>query len=528
MLLLALTPALGGCAASTRQSRDPNTLVALELGDADTLNPLFSNNEYSSQYESFVLDSLVDYGDDFKPIPGLATSWTGTPDGLHWTLDLRHGVRWSDGAPFTSKDVVFTWAAMLDPATGDPYRGQFTYIKRVTAQGPYRVRFDLGNPNALFVTEALNADILPEHLLGKVPHAHLRATTFGEHPISTGPYLLQSWRHDETLTFVRNPYWWGGTPTVKRMIFQVVLNDQARTDAMEQGNADVDDGIPTSAYQIMNADVKAGRTSKLELLHIPDLYTIFMYLNFKRPGLGDVRVRRAMMYGWDREAVVNGYYRGDEALATSITPVGLRRWYDPDVKQYPYDPSRARALLEAAGYLPGSDGIRRKGKQRLSYALDLAGNGGAGQDFAAEFQSDMKSIGIGITLRTLDYATFIDQTNDGEYDLAYSGWGGVPDPDQVSLLACDEFPPNGNNTMYYCDPRMNRILALGLQTIPYAKRKPIYDRMQQLYAEDVPDLYLFYDYYRAAISPRVHFNVAHALPGQYLWRDVATWHLGPL
>lgn len=527
LLLAFATLWLAGCAAAASTHRDPNTLIALELGDADTLNPLFSNNEYSSTYENFVFDALAQVGDDFKMIPDAAKSWSSTPDGLHWTVELRRDVRFSDGVPLTSKDVVFTWQAALDPATGYPYRGQFLYIKKVTAQGPYRVRFDLSSRNALFETLALNLYILPEHILGKMPHAHIRASDFGEHPIGSGPYILQSWKHDENLTFVPNPHWFGGAVTVKRMIFQIVLNDQARTDAMEQGVADVDDAIPTSAYQIMQSDDKSGRANVL-LLHIPDLYTIFIQVNFRGPGLGDLAVRRAMMYGWDRKDMVDRYFHGDEDLATSMTPTGLRRWYDPNVMPYPYDPARARALLDAAGYRPGPDGVRRKGKVRLSYTLDLEGNGGAGQDFGAEFQADMKAIGIGISIRTLDYATWVEHTNAGNYELAYGGWGGTPDPDEQTFLACDQFIPNGNNMSFYCDRRMDRVLSAGLQTFDYRKRRALYDQMQQIYAEDVPQLYLYYDYYRAALSRRVHLDLKTALPGQYLWRDVAHWELGAL
>ncbi|MGH7662418.1 MAG: ABC transporter substrate-binding protein [Vulcanimicrobiaceae bacterium] len=527
-LLLAFAALwLAGCAASANAHRDPDTLIVLELGDADTLSPLFSNNEYSATYEGFVFDALAQVGDDFKMIPDAATSWRSTPDGLHWTVDMRHDLRFSDGVPLTSKDVVFTWQAALDPATGYPYRGQFLYVKKVTAEGPYRVHFDLSNKNALFVTNALNLYILPEHILGKIPHGHIRASDFGEHPVGSGPYVLASWKHDENLTFVPNPHWFGGTPKVKRMIFQIVLNDQARTDAMEQGVADVDDSIPGSAYQIIQGDDKSGRTNLL-LLHIPDLYAIFIQVNFRTPGLGDLAVRRAMMYGWDRKDMVDGYYRGDQELATGLTPAGLRRWYDPNVMLYPYDPQRARALLDAAGYRLGPDGVRRKGKLRLSYILDLAGNGGAGQDFGAEFQADMKAIGIAISIRTLDYATWVEHTNAGNYQLAYGGWGGTPDPDEQTFLACDQFIPNGNNMSFYCNPKMDRILSEALQTFDFDKRRALYDRMQEIYAEDVPQLYLYYDYYRAAVSRRVHFDLKTALPGQYLWRDVVNWQLGPL
>jgi peptide/nickel transport system substrate-binding protein len=518
--LLLGAASLVGCAAA-RVQRDPNTLVVLERGDGDTLDPLFSSNAYAALYQSFIFDGLVGVGADFTDIPALATSWKSTPDKLHWTVDLRRGVRWSDGAPFTSKDVVFTWNAMLDPKTGFLYRGQFTYVRTVTAAGPYRVHFDLRTKNALFVSQALGSPILPEHVLGKVPHAQLRTTDFGEHPIGTGPYLLQYWRHDQDIAFVANPGWWGGTQSVRRIVIEIVLNGQAGVDAMQEGAADVDDGIVPSSFEAL----QEGHT-KLRLLRVPDLYVDMIQVNTTRPGLSDARVRRAMMYAWDREALTRGYFHGDEQVATSITPIGLRRWYDANVKMYPYDPERARRLLDEAGYLPGPDGIRRRSQIRLAYTVTLTGS--TLLDFGAEFQADMRAVGIAITIRTVDFATGVEEEEKGDFDLLPIAWGGVPDPDEKTLLGCDQFPPNGNNVMRFCDPKLSRDVDLGLQTLDYAERRRIYDDMQRRFAEDVPALYSGFRYYEDAISPRVHFDIAKALPDSYFFRDVAFWKLGPL
>ncbi len=509
---------LCGCAAGA--ARDPNTLVILEAADGSTLNPLFSTDAASALYEGFLFDPLVNVGDDFKPVPWLATSWRSTPDHLHWTVELRHGVRWSDGAPFTSRDVVWTWAAALDPATGFPYRGQFDYIAQVRARGPYTVEFTLSQPNALFESEALGTPILPEHVLGKIPHRLLRLSSFGEHPVGTGPFLLERWRHDEEISFVRNPHWWHGSVTIPRIAVRIEFNEQSRLDAMEDGSGDVLDGIGTSGYAILQQ-----QAPKLRLLHLPDLYSFFIYTNQKRPGLDDNRVRQAMLYGWDREAVVHGLLRGDAIVATGLVPVALRRWYDPNVRRYDYDPGRARALLDQAGWLPGRDGIRQKDGRRLSFELLVAGADAATQDLAAEFQSDMRSIGIAVTVRSLDFATFIAQTEGLHYDLALGGWGGVPDPDQFTLLESKQVPPVGNNLMSYSNPIVDRDVTLGLRTLDYQKRRAIYDSMQRVTAEDLPVLFYINTYYRAALNPRVHLSVSDILPDQYLFRDIFAWRL---
>ena len=410
---------------------------------------------------------------------------------------------------------------MLDPKTGFPYRGQFVFVKSVTADGPYRVHFDLRSKNALFVSQALGSFILPEHILGKVPHAQLRTTDFGEHPVGTGAYMLQDWRHDQDASFVANPNWWGGQQSVRRIVIETVLNDQAGVDAMEEGAADVDDSIVPSSFESLQQ-----AHTNLRLLRVPDLYLDMIDVNFTRPGLSDVRVRRAMMYGWDRKALDEGYYHGDQEVATSITPVGLRRWYDSNVERYPYDPDRARALLDQAGYRLGRNGIRQRGGTRLSYTLTLTGS--TLLDFGAEFQADMRAIGIAITIRTVDFATGVEELEKGDYDLEPIAWGGVPDPDQQTLLGCDQFPPNGNNDMRYCNRRLTHDLDLGLQTLDHNERKQIYSDVQRIVAEDVPTLYSGFRYYEDAISPRVHFDISKALPDLYFFRDVQHWKLGPL
>jgi peptide/nickel transport system substrate-binding protein len=494
--------------------------VILEAADGATLNPLFITDAASALYAGFIFDPLVNTGDDFKPIPWLATSWRSSSDHLRWTVDLRHDVRWSDGAPFTSRDVVWTWQVALDPATGFPYLGQFNYISKVEASGPYAVLFTLSQPNALFESEALNASILPEHVLGKIPHRQLRLTNFGEHPVGTGPFILERWRHDEQISFTRNPHWWHSNVTVPRIAVQIQLNDQARLDAMQDGSGDVLDGVGTSSFALLQQ-----QAPHLRLLHLPDLYSFFIYTNLRRPQLAELAVRQAMLYGWDREAVVSGLLRGDAIASTGVVPVALKRWYDPNVRHYEYNPSRARTMLDSAGWVPGPDGTRVKNGRRLAFDLTLTGADAATQDLAAEFQADMRAIGVAITPRSLDFATFLSQTQELKYDLALSGWGGVPDPDQFTLLESKQIPPTGNNLMSYSNPVVDHDVTIGLRTFDFVRRKALYDSMQRVTAEDIPVLFYINAFYRAALNPRVHVSVSDILPDQYLFRDIYAWRL---
>ncbi len=158
-----------------------------------------------------------------------------------------------------------------------------------------------------------------------------------------------------------------------------------------------------------------------------------------------------MMYGWDRADLLSGLLHGDAIVSTGIIPDGLKYWYDPNVQRYTYDPVKARALLDAAGWRVGSDGVRSRGGKRLSFELKLPNGSNINNDLAAEFQADMLAIGIAISVKDVDYGTFIDDTNSFNYELALTGWGGTTDPDEFTFLNSSQIVPVGNNDTGYRD-----------------------------------------------------------------------------
>jgi peptide/nickel transport system substrate-binding protein len=516
--------ALPACSATNATAhRDRNTLVVLEQADGATMNPLFAQSQTDSDvYPSMLYDSLAVAGVGFAMVPDLATTWTPSADGLHWNVTLRRGVRWSDGAPFTSKDVAFTYRIMIDPKTGYVGASALEAVRSVTATGPYSVRFDLGHVTALFAVGVLSEPMLPEHILGAVPAAQQLGTSFGEHPIGTGPYVLAHWQHDSEAVFARNPTYWAGPAKIGRVDFRIIFNPQSMVDAVENGSADLIDQLGYSQALRLTREAP-----QIKQLRVPALEVGVIEPNLHRPGLDDVMVRRAMMYGHDRQAIIDGFLGGQGSLATSWVPEALVAWYDPKVTRYPYDPARARRLLDAGGWISGPGGIRHKGATTLSFTMLVNQGSTIVLDEVLEFAADMKAVGIKVDVRLLDFPSIIQRVYTGKYDMIFDERGGSVDPDASFLFLSTMTPPAGGNTVGYDDPEADRLMQAGIRELSVPKRRLIYDRLQQRLAQTLPMLWDVNANGRVAYSSRLVLDPKTTLPFPLIWYNVADWTLSP-
>jgi peptide/nickel transport system substrate-binding protein len=522
LVVLALATSFASCAhGAGASSRDPGTLVDLEQADASTFNPLYQQSAYDSIYASLVFDGLTNIGPGYRIVPGLATAWRHSADGLHWDVDLRRGVRWSDGLPFTSADVVFTYRTMLHPKTAFNQVSYISYVRRVVADGPYRVHFDLTAPSATFVTIGMGFSILPVHLLGAVRPERQAFTDFGEHPVGTGAYRLVRWQHDSEVLFARNPYSWRGLAHIPRLDIRIIFNDQAEIDALESGSADM-----ISDLGFTQAERLARESPRVKRLTFAPIYIGIFQVNLRRAGLSDVRVRRALMFAFDRPALTRGFFDDQVSPVNTLIAPGLTSWYNPHTRSYPYDPARARRILDAAGWKLGPDGVRQKRGKRLAFEVLVNQGSVLILDQLLALSADAAAVGIQLNARQIDFASAVARTYKGNFDLLFEAFGGSIDPDSSAVLASDQQPPVGSNVMGYDSPAVDRDLRAGLRELDDVKRRVIYDDMQEHLAEDLPMLWLYGRYAASAFGERVHIDSRATLQSPYVWYNLSDWTLG--
>lgn len=438
---------------------------------------------------SYVFDTLV-WHDAEGLIPWLATSWKQADDGLTWQFNLREGVRWHDGQPFTADDVVFTFQ-YLKEKPNPWWASQVALIDRVEAAASNAVTIRTRRPYAPFLTAiAASVFILPRHLWAGV--ADPKQFVGPEAVVGTGPYRLKQYdRTQGSYLFEANSDFFLGEPYVKRLELVPVQNDLL---ALQQGLIDAG-GAGTQ--DVPSDDVLAPfrDPSKFGLLTDLREWTMGLYFNLSKGGaLADVRFRRAVAHAIDWDDLVARVLHGKGVPGNPGHVSPRSRWYAPDVPKYPYDPARAKELLEAAGYVDrNGDGIRELPDGRpLSFELlftdwDSPRN-------AELLKSYLQAVGIGITLRSLERNARDSAAAEGRYELVLVGFGGLGgDPDHLrSKFHSNSQARTFTRAQGYASPRFDELADRQLAEMNPERRMQLVREMQIVLAEDLPMLSLYY------------------------------------
>ncbi len=506
--IAALLFVLAACSRPGGGGPPPGTVRFDLAADPANLNPLFAHPDAASveqQLARLMFEPFIDLDAKGRPVPELLERIPSlrngglSADGRTITYHLRRGVRWSDGQPVTSADVLFTLHAILDPR--NPVRSHEGYdlIDRASAPGRYTVVFHLKHAWAPAVSTYFSYGtspqfVLPAHVLLK--QAPLARASFNAHPsVGDGPYLFVSWKHGESLRYRANPQYWRGKPAVDTLDIRIAPDPSTNLVMLQSGALDWNLIAPVQ-YQI------AARDPAMRFVTTPTAVVAALVMNTQHPPLNDPAVRRAIAMSIDRAAISAKITLGKYPVTNMMQP--QFSWaYDPAIEQPGYDPAAADRILHGRHF-------------HLTYVQFPESI--TGVRVATAVQAALRERGIDVTIKSVSNAQlFSPKTGtlaSGNFDLAYVPFTLGADPDDSFVLAC-----NGpSNYMRWCNPRVDALERDALRSVSQARRKRDYEQIGKIVARDVPLLYLFNADYIYAYRDRLSGFAPNAfLPTWNAW-----------
>ncbi len=463
--------ALTGC--RTRQD-NAGTVRFLIESSPNNLDLRQGTDAQSERIGALIFDALVHKDERFNLQPWLATAWE-RPDPRTWVFHLRPGVRFHDGKPLTAGDVAWSIRSMTNGALMTSKGGSFADVMAVTVRDPLTVsvRTSAPDPGLLFN--------LSDGLFGVVENGAGRDE--GLHPVGTGPFRFVDQVQDKEVLLQRNADWWGGAPHIARVRFDVVPDNISMALELKKGAADVESNAITPDEVHALADVSPLRTATR-----PGADVYYANFNTRDPALRDPRVRQAIACAIDRQALIAALWRGHAVQASTLLPPG--HWaaaHTAELPQYPFDPGRARALLDAAGLHPDAKGVR------LRFTLKTSTDETT-RLMAQVLQQQMQAVGIELGLRSAEFGTFYADITRGAFQMYILRWtGSNEDPDIFRYAySAESFPPRGGNRGFYANPRLDALLQAGAGESDEVARRRDYVAVQQTLATDLPSIPLWY------------------------------------
>ena len=478
--IVAVSTATTGCGG--QREYPPQYIVVAMTNSPVNLDPRVGVDEASQKAHQLLYNTLVRIDDQLKVVPDLAETLEH-PDDLTYVARLRRGVRFHDGRELTAEDVAYTFRSLIDP-TFRGRTGAYTIVRSVDVLDPHTVAFRLKKP---FVSFPINL------VMGIVQNGSGAANA--RTPIGTGPYKLATFAPDDRLVLDRFDGYFGGPAKNPGLVLKVVPDDTMRGLELRKGTVDlvVNDIVPDIVWQMQ-------RERTLGIAEGPGSDYAYIALNMSDPILSHAEVRRALGYAIDRDAIVKYLRRGFASTAVGIIPP--MSWaFEPAVFAFRFDPEESKRLLDAAGYPdPDGDGPARRFTLTLKTSTSEVY-----RIQAAAVQQDLARVGVGLQVRSQEFATLLADMVRGNFQMYTAQFVGVTDPDMLRRVFYSSQVPSagGFNRVHYQSADVDRLLDAAAAAADDERRR-LYSEVQQIVARDVPYIPLWYKTNIAVFQPSLH------------------------
>lgn len=519
---LPKNPYVSKCEPGGRGGR----LVVATFGEPKTFNPITANESSSTDIIGHLFGALLRIEVPTQEVvPGLAESWKVEPDQKTWTFTLREGVRWSDGHPLTADDVVFTWNDVIynpeiNNVTADLFKidGKNIAVSKVD---DYTIRAVTPAPYAPFLEYfGAGVAILPKHALAQAVAEKKFESAYGvnskpEEIVVSGPFKLKQYKPGEFVLLERNPLYWAvdakaqRLPYLDNIIWTTVPNFDAMSLRFLKSESDVQDVIRPDEIDRFTEEAKKGKFKVIDLGMQMERGFVWFNQNtnvnaktskplvapYKLKWFRNVKFRQAISHAMDRPSIIKSIYAGRAIEAAGYISPANKKWYNPNIPKYSFDPAKARALLKEIGIddrngdgvLEDSDG------HEIEFVLNTNAGNSVREKIAVLLQADFKNLGIKLIFQPLDFNALVDKLNASyEYECALLVFGadGTDPVGLINGLKSDGFThfwfPRQKSPSTEWEARIDFLMNAQLKTLDFNERKKYFDEVQMILAEELP------------------------------------------
>lgn len=504
-----------GTAVAEDTPTDGGTLTISSFSDIVSANPLFIQDTSSGDAAFFMFANLYDLDREgnvaAEPWSLASEKPEISEDGKTYTIKLKTTAKWSDGQPVTADDVVFTFDAIRDPKVASPGISQFDKVDKIEKVDDYTVRVTLKQVYAPFQYVIASA-IVPAHVLKDVKPEELLKHAYGTDPTKTvtnGPWKWTEWKQNQNLTFEADPSYWGPKPHIQKVIFKIYADQNTEVQALLKGDVDLTQAIPVTQVEAVK------QKSEINVVLEPGPLYEYVGFNFNADNFKDKFIpfstpksRQAIAYALNRQGMVDNVLKGTGKLMNA--PFLPGSWADPGdaVVNYGYDAEQAKKLLAEDGWVAGSDGILVKDGHRFAFELQYNAGNSRREQVAAVMQQNLKDVGIEMTPKAIDFSAWVEQNlTPGKYEAVLLSWSlNNPDPDGESIFSSKYFPPNGQNSGWYKNEKLDQLWVDGYSTVDQNERKQIYAEVGKEISTDLPYVFMYQYGLPEGIGPKVKYE----------------------
>lgn len=451
---------------------DADRLVIGLKSSPTNLDPRVGQDNASGRIFDLCCRGLVRVTPEMDYAPDVATGWE-TPDDRTVIFKLNPNAKFQDGRPVTAQDVKWTYDTLMAENFVSTKKSGYSSVDRIETPDPQTVVFHLKEPNG---------GLFDNLTLGIMPQGS-DANTAKTAPISVGPYRVVSFKTDESVELEASEHWHHGVPKIRNLTVRVIPDATTLVLEMRRGTVDLE----INQIPFENVDEFAN-SPKHQVTKKPGSVWQYLAFNLKDPILSKVEVRKAVAHAIDRERIIRDLLRGHGVIADTM--FGEGHWARATgLPSYPYDPNRAKQLLDQAGHRdPDGDGPQPRFSLTFKTSTDTEAN-----LRAQMIQQMLQQVGIKVEIQTSEFGTFLDDVAKGNFQMFSLSRNGIADPDFYYVIFFSKnIPPEGQNRGFYANPKVDELIMQGRATFDRNKRREIYSQIQRIVQEDLPYVSLYH------------------------------------